>query len=273
MSFLLSWFNKTIRMKYFSISIIALILVMCGDSTSKERSFSKETFTSKTSYELPYRLLKPDQEKAGETYPLVIFLHGSGERGNDNEKQLVHIAPSFLTDDYMNTYPSYVIFPQCPEGDYWGTVNVINDQWYVGESSEPSSAGQAVLDLIDDFIRKNPVDRRKIYIAGLSMGGFGTLDLIRHRTEFFAGAIAICGGGNKRYVNEYRDLPVWLFHGAKDPVVPVTLSREMSTEYKIRNMDYRYTEYPEGGHDVWNKAWSESDLLPWLFSKNRKTKS
>lgn len=260
-------------MKYFSISIITLFLIMCGGTKTEERSFSKEVFTSKTNFELPYRLLKPDKIKTGETYPLVIFLHGSGERGNDNEKQLVHIAPSFLTDEYMQNHPTYVIFPQCPEEQSWGTVEVVNDQWFVGESTEPSPSGQAVLDLIDEFINNNPVNRRKIYIAGLSMGGFGTLDLIRHRPEFFAAAVAVCGGGNKRYVNEYKDLPIWLFHGAKDQVVPVNLSQEMATEYKIRNMDYRYTEYPEGTHNVWNQAWAEPELLPWLFSKNRKTKS
>ena len=222
---------------------------------------------------MPYRLLKPDNVESNKSYPLIIFLHGSGERGNDNELQLSHIAPSFLEDDFMNKYPSFVIFPQCPKTQTWASVNTVDDKWYVGESNDPQPAGQAVLDLIDDFIRTNRVDRSRIYIAGLSMGGFGSLDLIRHKTDFFAGAVSICGGGNRRYVDTYRELPIWLFHGAKDPVVPVNLSQEMATEFEGRKMDYRYTEYPEGGHDVWNQAWSDPELIPWLFSKQRITEN
>jgi len=259
-------------MKFLILSLISITVALCGSGAPTGQNFSKETFTSNADFTLPYRLQKPEKEKNGETYPLIIFLHGSGERGQDNESQLVHIAPSFMEDSYKKDYPSYVIFPQCPEDHYWGTVDVVDEKWYVGESQKPSEAGQAVLDLIDDFIRKNPVDRSKIYIAGLSMGGFGTLDLIRHRPNMFAAAIAICGGGNRRYVNTYQHMPIWLFHGAQDPVVPVSLSREMETEYKGRGMEYRYTEYPDGEHNVWNQAWSEPDLLPWLFSKKSVTR-
>ncbi len=260
-------------MKILFVSFTLLFLAMCTDKQEEGRSFSKEIYKSDNDYTLPYRLLEPDGIEKGSSYPLVIFLHGSGERGNDNELQLKHLSETFLTDEYMQMYSSFVIFPQCPEEETWGTVEVIDDKWYVGEASEPTASGQAVLDLIDDFIRNNPVDRQRIYIAGLSMGGFGTLDLIRHRTEFFAGAVAICGGGNRRYVANYKELPIWLFHGAKDPVVPVHLSQEMATVYKGRKMDYRYTEYPEGGHDIWNEAWAEPELLPWLFSKKRETKN
>lgn len=260
-------------MRILFISFALVFLGMCKEKKVDIRQFEKKTFRTESNYSLPYRFLEPDEIKKTETYPLVIFLHGSGERGIDNEKQLVHIAPSFLEDEYMENYPSFVIFPQCPKNETWASVKRVDDQWFVEESKYPTDAGQAVLDLIDEFIRENPVDRKRIYIAGLSMGGFGTLDLIRHRTEFFAGAVSICGGGNRRYVNYYKELPVWLFHGKEDPVVPVNLSQEMATEYKIRGMDYRYTEYPEGGHDIWNEAWSEPELIPWLFSKKRVTQN
>ncbi len=259
-------------MKYVFLSCVAIFMTLCGESTPEKIQFSKESFTSKSDYKLPYRLLKPQKIEKDEGYPLIIFLHGAGERGTDNEKQLMHIASSFTTESYQKDYPSFVIFPQCPEDGYWGTVEKVDGKWYVGESQDPSPSGQAVLDLLDDFIRRNPVDRSRIYIAGLSMGGFGTLDLVRHRPNTFAAAVSICGGGNRRYVTNYRHMPIWLFHGAKDPVVPVSLSREMHVEFKARNMDCQYTEYPEGGHDVWNEAWAEPGLLPWLFSKQSETK-
>ncbi len=261
-------------MRIILFSVISLAIAMCTnkDQSTIDRTYSKEVFKSPSSFILPYRLLQPDKIEKGEHYPLVIFLHGSGERGTDNELQLKHIAPYFLEDSFMEKYPSYVIFPQCPENSRWSKTIVNNGQWYVGESMGPEPAGQAVLELIDQFIRENPVDRRHIYIAGLSMGGFGTLDLVRHRPEFFAAAVSICGGGNKRYTHVYEDLPIWLFHGTKDPVVPVHLSKEMAEEYAARYMEYRYTEFPEGGHDIWNEAWQTPELIPWLFSKERITK-
>ena len=257
-------------MKYILFSMITFLMIQCPSETT-ERSFEKHVFTSEAGHELPFRVLYPDNYSKNKNYPLVLFLHGSGERGSDNEAQLVHIASSFMTDEYQSKYPSIIIFPQCAKDDRWAPVEIINGQWTIGDSMNPKPSLQAVIEMLDQFIIDNPVDRSRMYLGGLSMGGFGTLDLLNRRPNMFAAAIPICGGGNKRYTYKYEHVPIWMFHGAKDPVVPVSLSREMSDEFRIRDMDYKYTEYPEGGHDIWNKAWSEPGLLPWIFSKKRIT--
>ena len=257
-------------MKFIFFSLISFLMIQCP-SKNIERSFEKHIFYSDDGQELPYRVLFPDNYSKNKNYPLVLFLHGSGERGRDNEAQLQHIASSFMTDEYQAKYPSIIIFPQCPLEDYWAPVDVVNGKWTISEKPNPQPAMRALIELVDQFIIDFPVDRSRMYLAGLSMGGFGTLDLLSRRPNMFAAAIPICGGGNKRFTYKYEQTPIWMFHGAKDPVVPVSLSQEMVDEFRIRNMDYKYTEYPEGGHDVWNKAWSEPELLPWLFSKNRIT--
>jgi predicted peptidase len=255
-------------MKYLLTTLAMIFMAQCP-SPNKERTFEKKTFNSISGQELPYRILFPDNYNHRESYPLIVFLHGSGERGNDNEAQLTHIAPSFLTDNFQEKYPSIILFPQCASEDTWAEVDVQENVWQVKDSEKATPSMESLIELIDQIIQEHGVAKTQIYIAGLSMGGFGTYDILSRRPDLFAAGISICGGGNKRYVYKYDDVSMWVFHGAKDPVVPVFLSQEMAESFGARQMDYKYTEYPEGAHDVWNQAWAEPDLLPWLFSKKK----
>lgn len=206
---------------------------------------------------LLYRLLKPTETESGKRYPLVIFLHGSGERGNDNIVTLKHIAPLFLEEKNRKQYPCLVMVPQCPANENWTYPN-----WY----QEPKEPMRTVVELIDSLASLPSIDSMRIYITGLSMGGYGTWYLLTRYPEKFAAAVPICGGGDPHQVEKFKHVPIWAFHGSKDDAVPVAQTRNMITALKKAGAKPTYTEYKKVGHDSWVKAYQESELLPWLFS-------
>jgi predicted peptidase len=125
------------------------------------------------------------------------------------------------------------------------------------------------MELLDKVAKDKHIDASRIYIGGLSMGGFGTFDLLARRPELFAAAVPVCGGADLEKAASYKSVPIWVFHGAKDPVVPADLSRSLIKVIEQAGGSPRYTEYPEGGHDVWNMAIREPELLPWLFNQKK----
>lgn len=224
---------------------------------------------------LNYRILFPENFNRSHTYPIILFLHGAGERGNDNEKQLVHGSDLFLSPDVRNEFPSIVIFPQCPEEDYWSNAEVDRSSYPIrlkfnGEAS-PTTAMTLVIAMMDSVTQLEYVDKSKIYVGGLSMGGMGTYEILARRPEMFSGAFAICGGGDTRMVDKYaKNTPIWVFHGAKDNVVAPFRSTEMVLALQKAGSDVRYTLYPKDNHNSWDSAFDEKDLLPWLFSQQKK---
>lgn len=207
---------------------------------------------------LLYRFLKPRVQKENERYPLVVFLHGSGERGNDNILPLNHIAPLFLNESNRSQYPCFVVVPQCPAKENWTYPD-----WYL-EPKEPLSS---VVSLIDSLKALPFIDSSRIYITGLSMGGYGTWYLLTKYPDLFAAAVPICGGGDTHQVENFKHVPIWNFHGTKDDAVPVESSRNMIQALKDAGGTPKYTEYKKVGHNSWVNAYSEAGLLPWLFSQ------
>lgn len=224
---------------------------------------------------LPYRLLQPAPLDPQKAYPLVLFFHGSGERGRDNRKQLKLCARRFAEPEIRKHFPCFVVAPQCPsqkEGEPWGWTGVYPGRrpYKVKTEGEPA---RLALDLVETLCTKFPIDRRRLYIIGISMGAFGVWDIITRHPGKFAAAIAICGGGEPSKAAKANRTPVWVFHGAADPVVPVNLSREMIDAMKAAGGTPRYTEYRNVAHDSWTRAFSEPNLLPWLFGQSRKAHS
>jgi predicted peptidase len=221
---------------------------------------------------LPYRILFPKDFDPDKKYPLVLFLHGAGERGSDNEAQLAHGASLFLNDTIRDKYPAIVVFPQCPKNSYWS--NVIIDTMAKGQRAfgfqqggDPTRAMVSLLGLIKDLLEKPYVDTRRVYVGGLSMGGMGTFELLRRKPKLFAAAIAICGGDNTANAKIYaKKVPVWIFHGEKDDVVPVEHSEVMVQAIKDAGGDPKFTLYPNDKHNSWDDAFKEPQLIPWLFS-------
>ncbi len=225
--------------------------------------YEKCIFTNQKGEKLLYRLLKP-QIIDNHTYPLVIHLHGVHERGQDNETQLRNGGALFLTPANRKNFPAFVMFPQCPPQLRWGTSGWDNAVY--NQSVSPTM--QLVLDTIDFLLKNYPIDTKRLYIMGLSMGGFGVLDVAMRRPDLFAAVVAICGGGIEQMAERMKNTPIWLFHGAEDEVVKVEYSRRMYEALKKVGSKVLYTEYPQTRHDSWDRVYQEPNLLPWLFNQH-----
>ncbi len=217
--------------------------------------------------DLPFRLLTPETIAADTRYPLVLLLHGAGERGIDNQKQLVHVAGLFSTPENRRKYPCFVVAPQCAPDEQW-----VDRPWSFPNFVQPLHPSRnlgSAMQLLEHTIRQHPVDPKRIYIMGLSMGGFGTWDAITRFPERFAAAVPICGGGDTSKASKLTGLPIWAFHGSDDTVVPVELSQNMCNAIQQLGGNCRYTEFPDIGHNSWNAAAAHPDLLPWLFARKK----
>lgn len=218
--------------------------------------FKKHTYYT-SSDTLPYRLLHPETIDPEKKYPLVLFLHGSGERGNDNELNLKYITDLFLNDQNRDTHPAFVLVPQCPSSESWKPKD-----WL----AKPNEPVITVINLIDSLVNMLSIDVNRIYVIGLSMGGYGTWYLITRFPDKFAAAVPICGGGDWNQAKTIQHIPLWVFHGRKDDVVLPEQSRKMVHALKKAGGKPLYTEYKKVGHDSWTPAFKEPELLPWMFS-------
>jgi len=237
--------------------LFALIIISKISIAQDFAEFDKLTYQTPQDT-LLYRLLKPKELKENQRYPLVIFLHGIGERGNDNTITLKHIAPLFLKEKNRNEYPCFLMVPQCPASENWTYPN-----WYL----EPKEPMATVIKLIDSLSALPFIDNTRIYITGLSMGGYGTWYLLTRFPSTFAAAVPICGGGDWNQANKFKHIPIWAFHGSKDKTIHPDQTRKMIGALKKSGGKPRYTEYKNTGHDSWTKAYNEPQLLPWLFSQ------
>ncbi|ULQ57749.1 prolyl oligopeptidase family serine peptidase [Flavihumibacter rivuli] len=237
--------------------------------------FEKKQFVSSKGDTLRYRILLPKQYDPSRKYPLVVFLHGAGERGSDNEKQLTHGAKLFLDEKNREQFPCIVVFPQCPANDYWASVSIdrskqplLMDFNYTRPMRAPLVS---VIELTNSLLNEKLVDKKHVYITGLSMGGMGTFEAVYHNPRLFAAALPICGGGDANSYNKNTArIPFWIFHGDADPVVGVAESRKMVDRLKSLKASPRYSEYPGVGHNSWDNAFAEPDYLGWMFSKKRR---
>lgn len=224
---------------------------------------------------LRYRILKPKNKEADKKYPLVIFLHGSGERGQDNSAQLKHGSSLFTSAENRENFKAYVVFPQCPEGDYWANISYTNEGNGLGfgfkKQAPPQKSLKMVLGLLDELLKRPDVDTSRVYVMGLSMGGMATYELLQRRPTVFAAAIPICGGANTENAQLYAEnTPVWIFHGTDDRVIHPKYSIEMATAINEAGGSPRLNLYDKTGHDSWTRAFAEPDFLSWLFSHGKK---
>lgn len=208
--------------------LLLSVLLFSLEFVAAQDEYERSVFVSSSGDSLNYRLLEPEVMQAGEKYPLVLFLHGAGERGNDNEKQLTHGGQMFLNPVNREKYPAFVLFPQCPESGYWAYENrpqsFIPTQMPVGK--EMPSVFQAVKELLDMYLANPQVDKSRIYIMGLSMGAMGTYDMVSRFPDIFAAAVPICGTVNPTRLSAARNVAFRIFHGDADDVVPVAGSRQ-----------------------------------------------
>jgi predicted peptidase len=217
---------------------------------------------------LNYRLLFPDADTLRK-YPLVIFLHGSGERGSDNDAQLKWGVENFATDQNMMLHPAIVIAPQCPEKMSWSNFSRTRVSSEMRMLPDPSKPMQLVIELIHQLEKTMPVDTNRVYITGLSMGGFGTYDAIERYPGLFAAAVPVCGGGDVSKVSTIAHLPIWIYLGSEDPAVNPSYSLDMLEALTKAGAHPGFTQYPEVGHFSWLGAYSDPLMLEWLFRQHK----
>jgi len=183
-------------------------------------------------------------------WPTILFLHGSGESGSDVEKVKKHGPPKLVAAG--KEFPFIIISPQAPTPRIGWQVETLNT-------------------LLDDVMQKYAVDPDRVYLTGLSMGGFGTWTLATANPERFAAIAPCCGGGDPfRASRRLREMPIWVFHGAKDPTVPIKQSQDMVDALKAAGADVKFTIYPEAGHDCWTATYDNPELYTWFLSHKRK---
>ena len=204
---------------------------------------------------MPYRYFVPPAYDAGRRYPLILFLHGAGERGNDNEAQLANHANGamYLLDDAnLAGQPVFMIAPQCPSSGWWGGVTVLH-----------------AISAIDQIAAQYNIDPDRIYVTGLSMGGMGTWSAVTQRPGRFAAAVPMSGNGNTALADPVRGLPFWFFHAANDGTVNVSGSDHLVDALRDAGARVVYTRYSTGGHGIWSHAYRTPMLFHWLVSQHR----
>jgi predicted peptidase len=282
-----------------TLLVVLFILQISSISFSQVESLMKrfkyQTHTFNTN-SIPYRLFIPSQ-KGNEVYPLIIALHGAGERGNDNEAQIKYhqLATVWVDSNNQSTHPCFVIAPQCPKNNRW-----VDADWNLNtfdfKSTPISNELETVSNLIEKTIKKFPIDKNRIYITGLSMGGFGTWYMLIKYPNRFAAAIPMSGAGDPNMACEISHIPIWNFHGDADKTVPVEGSRSMidalgkcsvkslvipdpnsdnvlenpALKKEIINNNLIYTEYKNKGHVIWKESYENPAVREWLFSKTLK---
>ncbi|GAB5526158.1 MAG: dienelactone hydrolase family protein [Roseivirga sp.] len=257
------------------LSVFTMLLLSSLTMAQDKSAFEKREHSYQQGT-LPYRVLYPENFDKSKQYPLVYFLHGAGERGTDNEKQLVHGSKLFLDSQNRKGYPAIVVFPQCPPDDYWANVSrEVNPQtgkrdFIFAKKGKPTGAMKGALSLIDSLVKLSYVDKSRVYISGLSMGGMGTFELVSRRPDTFAAAMPICGGDNPKSAGKYaKKVPFWVFHGAKDDVVPPKFSEQMVAALKVKEGTVKLSLYPNANHNSWDSAFAEPEFLSWLFSQSK----
>ena len=216
--------------------------------------FTSSDYQKEKYKEMPYRVMVPSGYDSTRNYPLVIFLHGIDERGTDNEKQLKWGASLFKSDSVRQAHPSFVLFPQCPLNYYW-----FND--------DPM---QALKGLIDDFASKNNVDQNRIYIVGISMGAYGTYEMVARNPGKFAAAIAISGDGDLNRSQNMAKTQWRIYGGKKDAIVPSDKSERMAKGLKDSGAKVTLKIYPDANHmGSWVHAFAEPDFCSWLYSVSK----
>ena len=234
----------------FKESVIFVVLVLFPVvSSGQEGHLQKAASLRKDmAVEMQYLIAIPQEEPAAEGWPLMLFLHGLGECGNDINRVKKHGPPKLIENG--KRFPFVVVSPQCPRGSRW-------EAWRLSV-------------LLDEVINKNDIDEERVYITGLSMGGFGTWDLAAYSPERFAAIAPICSGGNTLDGKLLINLPAWVFHGAEDKVVPASFSESMVTAIRRAGGGPKITIYPHAGHDSWTKTYENPELYEWLLKKKRR---
>lgn len=258
--------NATMR----RIPVLATLLAACASAPTSQGRLT--VFESRSvevdGFRYPFQLLLPTCPIDGPS-PLVVFLHGAGERGSDNSKQLTWLPLAMAGEPMRSEFPCHLLAVQCPTDEKWVDVPW-GDKSPSALPEAPSRAMRAVIAAIEQVERDKPIDASRVYLTGLSMGGYGAWDLAMRMPEKFAALAPVCGGGDPTKAVLLRDVPVWIWHGDKDAAVPVERSRQMAEALKSVGSSARYSELPGVGHDSWRQAYAPDGAVAWMFAQRQR---
>tara|TARA_B100001093_G_C26829621_1_gene1015541 strand:+ start:1402 stop:2184 length:783 start_codon:yes stop_codon:yes gene_type:complete len=217
---------------------------------------------------IKYRLLVPKDYDEQKKYPMLVFLHGAGERGNDNKLQLIHGSTLFSSKKIRKKFNSFVVFPQCPKKKYWATIIKNNDgNFKYSPNPRRNLQLRKVEFLLKDLENIYNIDKNRIYVGGLSMGGMGTYELVYRNPNKFAAAFSICGGANPK-IAEKISSPAWfIYHGKEDKVVPIEHSKKIVAALKEINANVNFTQYENVYHNSWDMVFKERNFLKSIFKQ------
>tara|TARA_Y200000002_G_scaffold311642_1_gene268711 strand:- start:166 stop:936 length:771 start_codon:yes stop_codon:yes gene_type:complete len=219
---------------------------------------------------LNYRILYPKNFDSSKIYPLKLFLHGIGERGDNNESQLTYVDEVFFNSKSYENYPSIVVFPQAPITDNWSSVIWDGNKLSFPEDDPPTNSLKLVIKLMDSLTNENYADKNRIYLSGLSNGGMGSFELLKHRPNMFASAVIICGGGNPVWAKEFaKSTPVWIAHGSNDQVVNPNFSLKMVEAIINEGGSPKVTFFENVYHNSWDYVFSDAEYLKWMYSRSK----
>jgi predicted peptidase len=229
----------------FLLCVVMTFSLPLSSASGDDSGQSAQTLDTTVAVQMDYLLALPQDYESRSEWPLVLFLHGAGERGDDLEKVKKHGPPKLVAAG--KSFPFILVSPQCREGVWWEPIRLTA--------------------LLDEIEKNYKVDTSRIYVTGLSMGGFGTWRLAAYTPERFAAIAPICGGGEPFWAGKIHHIPTWVFHGAQDKAVPVERSEEMVEALEKQGGEPKLTIYPEAGHDSWTATYDNPGFYDWLLEQ------
>lgn len=237
--------------------------------TFYKKNTTARIYTDDDGNKMPYRLFLPTNYNPRKKYPLVLSFHGAGSRGNDNLKQLRPWVAGWMDKEFQKENSCIILMPQCPKKQQW-----VNVPWKEGSYKlndiQLSKPMKLAKEIFDKVVKENAVDKERIYVMGVSMGGYGAWNFVMNYPEIIAAVIPICGGGDPSMANKIKKIPIWAFHGDEDPTVPLSGSKDMiEALYQQKKNKARFTIYKDVGHNSYEFAWKETALIDWVFSQKK----
>ncbi len=240
--------------------ILSIIMISASNFNSTiiagETGFLDRVYKNSEGKEFKYIVFVPHDYKGDKEYPVILFLHGAGESGSDGKRQAkVGLGPAIRKQE--KTFPFIAIFPQASD-----MKTPIPRRW-LAESPD----GKNALAILAEIEKTYKVNKKQIYLSGLSMGGFGTWSIASAHPKLWAAIVPICGGGDVKNAEKLKNIPIWCFHGGADPVVPAKLSQSMIDAIKKAGGQPKYTEFSGVGHNSWDAAYATKELFTWLLEQ------
>ena len=248
------------------ITAFCAVAALTAESLPVKYEMEQLLYTTEDGRTMNYCRREMNWDQPGKA-AVLIFFHGAGERGNDNEKQLFHGAKEVTEWCAKNKMKALLVFPQCPGGKQW-----VDTPWNAPSHTLPaeSESMKLAMELLNEELKSSDLDKNRVYVAGISMGGFGTWDAISRYPEKFAAAFPICGGADLAMADKVKHIPILTYHGDSDTVVLTKRTREMvAAVKKAGGTKITYVEVPDCGHNSWSTAFGKEDNWKWLFEQKK----